>query len=211
MTVLRIVVANVALALSVVTTGQAQQPAAPMVNVITAEKRPVTESARFVGRVEAVERVDIRARVTGYLEGVLFKDGDNVKTGAALYHIEKGPFEAAVQQAKATMLRARAQLDNAGIQRQRAEDLLRSGSGPVATRDDRVAAEKIAAGELAAAEAGVKTAEINLAYTDISAPIDGRIGRTAVTRGNVVGPELRCPYYNRQLGPHVRHISGQPA
>lgn len=189
MTVLRIVVANVALALSVVTSGQAQQPAVPVVNVITAEKRPVTESARFVGRVEAVERVDIRARVTGYLEGVLFKDGDNVKTGAALYHIEKGPFEAAVQQAKATMLRARAQLDNAGIQRQRAEDLLRSGSGPVATRDDRVAAEKIAAGELAAAEAGVKTAEINLAYTDISAPIDGRIGRTAVTRGNVVGPD----------------------
>ena len=211
MTVLRIVVANVALALSVVTTGQAQQPPPPTVNVVTAEKRPVTEAVRFVGRIEAIERVDIRARVNGYLEGVLFKDGDNVKTGAALYHIEKGPFEAAVQQAKATMLRARAQLDNATIQRQRAEDLLRSNSGTVATRDDRIAAEKIAAGDLAAAEAGLKTAEINLAYTDITSPIDGQIGRTAVTRGNVVGPDFGDPHDDRQLKPHVCHVSGQSA
>ena len=189
MLTLRTIVASFGLGLLVLAAAQAQQTPAPTVNVVTAEKRPVTDSARFVGRVEAIERVDIRARVNGYLEGVLFKDGDNVKTGAALYHIEKGPFEAAVQQAKATVLRARAQVDNATIQRQRAEDLLRSSSGTVATRDDRIAAEKIAGGELAAAEAGLKTAEINLAYTDITSPIDGRIGRTAVTRGNVVGPD----------------------
>jgi membrane fusion protein (multidrug efflux system) len=186
---LRLVVASIAFGLPVLVAAQAQQPPAPTVNVITAEKRPVTDSARFVGRIEAVERVDIRARVTGYLEDVHFQDGQLVKTGAALYHIEKGPFEAAVQQAKATMLRARAQLDNATVQRQRAEELLRSNSGTVATRDDRIAAEKIAAGDLAAAEAGLKTAEINLAYTDITSPIDGRIGRTSVTRGNVVGPD----------------------
>jgi membrane fusion protein, multidrug efflux system len=157
--------------------------------VITAEKRPVTESVRFVGRIQAIERVDVRARVTGFLEEVLFQDGDRVKTGAPLYRIEKGPFEAAVEQAKATLLRAQAQLDNATIQRHRAEDLLRSSSGSVATRDDRVAAEKAAHGDVAAAEAALKTAEINLAYTDINSPIDGRIGRTAVTRGNVVGPD----------------------
>lgn len=189
MLTLRTIAASLALYLLPLVGAQAQQPPPPTVNVVTAEKRPVTEAVRFVGRIEAIERVDIRARVNGYLEGVLFKDGDNVKTGAALYHIEKGPFEAAVQQAKATMLRARAQLDNATIQRQRAEDLLRSNSGTVATRDDRIAAEKIAAGDLAAAEAGLKTAEINLAYTDITSPIDGQIGRTAVTRGNVVGPD----------------------
>ena len=180
---------SIALVLSGIFAAQAQQPAAPTVYVIAAEKRPVTESVRFVGRIEAVERVDIRARVTGYLEDVHFQDGQLVKTGAALYYIEKGPFEAAVEQAKATMLRARAQLENAAIQRQRAEDLLRSNSTSVATRDDRVAAEKVAQGDLAAAEAGLKTAQINLAYTDITSPIDGRIGRTAVTRGNVVGPD----------------------
>ena len=186
---MRAIVASFALGLSFVVAAQAQQPAAPTVSVITAEKRPVTESVRFVGRIQAIERVDVRARVTGFLEEVLFQDGDRVKTGAPLYRIEKGPFEAAVEQAKATLLRAQAQLDNATIQRHRAEDLLRSSAGSVATRDDRVAAEKAAHGDVAAAEAALKTAEINLAYTDINSPIDGRIGRTAVTRGNVVGPD----------------------
>ena len=189
MLTLRTIVAGLALGLPAFVGAQGQQPVAPTVTVIAAEKRPVTESTRFVGRIEAVERVDIRARVTGYLEDVHFQDGQFVKTGAALYHIEKGPFEAAVQQAQATVLRARAQLDNAAVQRQRAEDLLRSNSTSTATRDDRLAAEKSAAGDLAAAEAGLKAAEINLAYTDITAPIDGRVGRTAVTRGNVVGPD----------------------
>jgi membrane fusion protein (multidrug efflux system) len=186
---MRAIVASFALGLSIVVAAQAQQPAAPTVSVITAEKRPVTESVRFVGRIQAIERVDVRARVTGFLEEVLFQDGDRVKTGAPLYRIEKGPFEAAVEQAKATLLRAQAQLDNATIQRHRAEDLLRSSAGSVATRDDRVAAEKAAQGDVAAAEATLKTAEINLAYTDINSPIDGRIGRTALTRGNVVGPD----------------------
>jgi membrane fusion protein (multidrug efflux system) len=186
---MRAIVAIFALGLSFVVAAQAQQPAAPTVSVVTAEKRPVTESVRFVGRIQAIERVDVRARVTGFLEEVLFQDGDRVKTGAPLYRIEKGPFEAAVEQAKATLLRAQAQLDNATIQRHRADDLLRSSAGSVATRDDRVAAEKATQGDVAAAEAALKTAEINLAYTDINSPIDGRIGRTAVTRGNVVGPD----------------------
>ena len=177
------------LALGVPATIFAQQ-ATPTVSVITAEKRPITESVRFVGRIQAIDRVDVRARVIGFLEEVLFQDGQQVKTGDALYRIEKGPFEASVQQAKASVLRAQAQLDNATIQRQRAEDLLKSSSGTVANRDDRIAAQKGASGDLAAAEANLRTAEINLAYTDINSPIDGRIGRTAVTRGNVVGPDF---------------------
>jgi len=189
MPVLRKVITSLAFGIPLLISAHAQQQATPTVSVITAEKRPVTEAVRFVGRIQAIERVDIRARVTGFLEEVLFQDGDRVKTGAALYRIEKGPFEAAVEQAKATVLRVRAQLDNATTQRQRAEDLLKSSSGTVANRDDRIAAEKAAAGDLAAAEAALKTAEINLGYTDINSPIDGRIGRTAVTRGNVVGPD----------------------
>lgn len=78
MPTLRIIAASVTLGLPVMVAAQAQQPVAPTVTVIAAEKRPITESTRFVGRIEAIERVDIRARVTGYLEAVLFKDGDLV-------------------------------------------------------------------------------------------------------------------------------------
>ena len=79
---MRAILASFALGLPIVVAAQAQQPAAPTVSVITAEKRPVTESVRFVGRIQAIERVDVRARVTGFLEEVLFQDGDRVKTGA---------------------------------------------------------------------------------------------------------------------------------
>src|SRR5215467_9042404 len=167
----------------------AQQPTIPTVGVITAEKRPVTESVRFVGRIQAIERVDVRARVTGYLDDVLFKDGDLVKVDTPLYRIEKGPFEAAVEQAEAAKLRAQALLENSTLQLQRAEELLKTSATSVAIRDERLASQKAAQGDLTAAEAALKTAEINLAYTDINSPIDGRIGRTAVTRGNVVGPD----------------------
>ena len=183
----RIIAATLALGLSA-PIAQAQQPGAATVSVIKAEKRPVTESVRFVGRIQAIERVDIRARVTGYLEDVLFKDGDLVKTGTPLYRIEKGPFEAAVEQAKAAKLRAQALLENATLQLQRSEELLKTSATSIAVRDERLATQKAAQGDLTGAEAALKTAEINLAYTDINSPIDGRIGRTAVTRGNVVGP-----------------------
>ena len=184
----RIIAATLALGLSA-PIAQAQQPGAATVSVIKAEKRPVTESVRFVGRIQAIERVDIRARVTGYLEDVLFKDGDLVKTGTPLYRIEKGPFEAAVEQAKAAKLRAQALLENATLQLQRSEELLKTSATSIAVRDERLATQKAAQGDLTGAEAALKTAEINLAYTDINSPIDGRIGRTAVTRGNVVGPD----------------------
>ncbi|MGB6915733.1 MAG: biotin/lipoyl-binding protein, partial [Pseudolabrys sp.] len=90
----RIFAASFVFVLPALVVSHAQQPTIPTVNVITAEKRPVTESVRFVGRIQAIERVDIRARVTGYLENVLFKDGEQVKTGTPLYRIERGPFEA---------------------------------------------------------------------------------------------------------------------
>src|SRR5262245_58623889 len=136
MSVLRIPLAAFGIiALSASLVRHAQQPTMPTVSVITAEKRPVTESVRFVGRVQAIERVDVRARVTGYLDDVLFKDGDLVKTGTPLYRIEKGPFEAAVEQAKAAKLRAQALLENATLQLQRAEELLKTSATSVAVRE----------------------------------------------------------------------------
>ena len=86
----------------------AQQPSTIQVGVVPAEKITLADTNRFVGRIEAIERVDIRARVTGFLEKVDFKDGDRVKEGAPLYQIERGPFEAAVQQARAAVEKAQA-------------------------------------------------------------------------------------------------------
>src|SRR6478735_11325799 len=99
-------------ACAVATAVAQQQPQTVPVNVVTAEKRAVSEAGRFVGRIEAVERVDIRARVTGFLDAVLFKDGERIKTGKPLYRIEKPPFQAKLEQAQADVLRAQAQLDN---------------------------------------------------------------------------------------------------
>lgn len=171
------------------TLAHAQQPAIPTVGILNAEKTTAAETQTFVGRIEAVERVDVRARVTGYLTSVLFKDGEDVKVGTQLYRIERGPFEAALQQAQANVTRNEAQLKNATLQRERADELVKTNAIPIATRDDRVTAEKTAQGNLAAVEADKKTAEINLGYTEINSPINGKIGRTSVTPGNVVGPD----------------------
>ena len=178
-------------ALGLGTTALAQQPAptAVPVGTVMAEKRAVTQTADFVGRIEAVNRVDVRARVTGYLEDVLFKDGSTVAEGAPLFRIERAPFEAAVEQAQGALERAQGTLQNATVQRQRAEELLKTNAGSVAIRDQRVAEEKGAQGDATTAEANLKTAQINLGYTEIKAPIAGRIGRTKVTKGNVVSPD----------------------
>ncbi|MCP4561638.1 MAG: efflux RND transporter periplasmic adaptor subunit [Bosea sp.] len=169
----------------------AQQPAptAVPVGTVIAERRAITQTADFVGRIEAVNRVDVRARVTGYLEDVLFKDGSTVAEGAPLFRIERAPFEAAVEQAQGALERAQGTLQNATVQRQRAEELLKTSAGSVAIRDQRVAEEKGAQGDQTTAEANLKTAQINLGYTEIKAPIAGRIGRTKVTKGNVVSPD----------------------
>lgn len=168
----------------------AQAGAPPPVQVVTtpAERKPITPEASFVGRVQATNRVDIAARVTGFLEAVTFTEGDTVAAGAKLFEIEPGPFEAAVMQAEGEVLRAQAQLTNATLQRQRADELVKTSAMPVSQRDERVAAEESAKGALEIARAGLANAKINLGYTNITAPIAGRIGRAGVTKGNVVGP-----------------------
>jgi membrane fusion protein, multidrug efflux system len=164
-------------------------PAAVPVGTVAAALQPITPGADFVGRVEAIDRVEIRARVTGFLLETFFKEGDTVQEGAKLFQIDPAPFDAALQQAQGALLQAQGTLDNATTQRARAEELLKTNATSVATRDDRLAAERNAQGALAMAQANVKTAQINLDYTTIVAPIAGRIGRAKVSRGNVVSPE----------------------
>lgn len=165
-----------------------QAPPAVAVGVVAAEKRAINQTADFVGRVVAVERVEITARIEGYLEEVLFQEGEIVKAGTPLYTIEKGQYEAAVQQARGELERSKASLTLAQAQRERAVELSRTGAGTVVARDQAVAVEAQSKGAMMTNEAALMTAEINLGYTDIVAPITGRIGRTSVTKGNVVGP-----------------------
>jgi membrane fusion protein, multidrug efflux system len=166
----------------------AQQPAAIPVGTVQAERRPIEKTLDFVGRVEAVNRVEISARVQGYLEAVLFKEGDAIKEGTALYRIEPGLFQAAVEQAQGALERSKASKSLTELQLQRAEDLLAKNAGTVVARDQALAADQQAKGAVMTDEASLQTAQINLGYTEIASPIAGKIGRTNITKGNVVGP-----------------------
>jgi membrane fusion protein (multidrug efflux system) len=166
----------------------AQQSAAPAVGVRVASLKGVSQSFEFVGRVKAIEKVDIRARVEGFLEKVLFKEGDDVKVGDLLYQIEKVQFQAQVDQAEANLAVAQAELTNAKLQYDRQLELSKRQYSPQSTVDQDKAALDSAAGKVLQAKAALTQAKVNLDYTDIRAPIAGRIGRTAVTVGNLVNP-----------------------
>jgi membrane fusion protein, multidrug efflux system len=171
------------------TAAQEPQQTAVPVGTVVAGKRPIAESLDFVGRVEAINRVDVRARVTGYLEAVLFKEGDLVKERAPLYQIEKGLFQAAVEQAQGALENSQATKVLSAIQLKRAEELMTKQAGTVVARDQALAADKQADGSILTNQANLDTAKINLGYTDIISPIAGKIGKTNVTKGNVVGPD----------------------
>jgi len=166
----------------------AQAPAVP-VGVLAVAEEDVTQSTSFIGRIEAVDRVSLVARVTGFLEQQAFRDGQDVKADDLLFVIEREPFVATVNAAKATLASAEAQKLNAELQLARAEELLRTNNIPVATRDQRRAEQAAAAAAVLEARAALETAEINLGYTLIRAPVAGRIGRAAASVGNVVSPQ----------------------
>jgi len=167
---------------------QGDPPAVP-VGTVSAERKPIAKTFDFVGRVEAINRVAVRARVTGYLDAVLFKEGDLIQEGAPLYRIEKDQFQASVEQAQGALERSKAAKTLAEVQLQRAQDLLDKQAGSVVQRDQARAADQTAAGTIMQDEAALQTAKINLGYTDIVSPITGKVGRTNITKGNVVGPD----------------------
>jgi membrane fusion protein (multidrug efflux system) len=168
---------------------QQSAPTAVPVATVVARPQPIAQTLDFVGRIDAINRVDIRARVTGYLEAVLFKEGDLVKEGAALYRIEKGLFEAAVSQAQGALETSKAQHELHVKNLKRQQELVAKDVGTAVKLDEVTAQETEAKGAIMTNEGNLQTAQINLGYTDITAPITGKIGRTSVTKGNVVGPD----------------------
>jgi membrane fusion protein (multidrug efflux system) len=167
---------------------QEPQPAVVPVGTVVASRRPIAETGDFVGRIEAINRVEVNARVTGYLEAVLFREGDAVKEGDRLYSIEKGLFQAAVEQAQGELEKSQAAKVLTAIQLQRAEDLATKQAGTLVARDQALSADKQAEGAIMIDQANLQTAQINLGYTDIVSPIAGKIGKTNITKGNVVSP-----------------------
>lgn len=166
----------------------AQQQQTVPVGTVYAERRPISQSRDFVGRVEAIDRVSVQARVTGYLEAILFTEGDFVKKGDPIYQIERGLFQAAVEQAQGTLERSKAAKTLTQIQLQRAEELLARNAGTAVARDQALAADQQAEGQILSDQANLDNANINLGYTDIRAPISGKISKSNITVGNVVGP-----------------------
>jgi membrane fusion protein (multidrug efflux system) len=160
----------------------------PAVGVIEATKRPVTETSEFLGRIEAPNRVSVVARVTAFLEKRLFNEGAEVKTGELLYHLERGPFEADLATKQATVEQLQATLVNAKLTADRARTLLGGPAGQQSTYDAAIANQRSFEAQVQSAQAQVQLSQINLDYTEIHSPIDGKIGRTAVTEGNVVNP-----------------------
>ena len=170
--------------------GHAQAPGGPppSVGVAKAEQTAITETSEFIGRVQAIDRVALTARVTAFLDERLFKEGTEVQQGDLLFRLERAPFEAAVQQQEAAVADTSSRLANANIQLGRAQSLLSTPAGQRSTVDDLVAAQRSQAALVLSAQAQLRAAQINLAYTEIRAPVAGKISRTNITIGNVVSP-----------------------
>jgi membrane fusion protein (multidrug efflux system) len=160
----------------------------PAVGIVEAIKRPITETSEFLGRIQGVNRVNVVARVTAFLEKRLFNEGDEIKKGDELYHLERGPFEADLASKKAQVAQLQATLENAKLTTERARILLSGPAGQQSTYDAALANQRSLEAQVQAAQAQVQASQINLDYTEIRSPIDGKIGRTAVTEGNVVSP-----------------------
>jgi len=166
----------------------AQNPPQAVVGVAPVEVREITADTEFVGRVEAINSVDIRARVTGVIQDRPFQEGQLVRKGDLLYLIERAPYEAALAGAKAALARAQATERNAHRALQRAQQLARTGTATQVALEQAKTTYESAVANSGTADANLRQAQLNLDYTRITSPIDGRIGQAAYSIGSLVTP-----------------------
>ena len=162
-------------------------------------KRLVADHDEYVGRFVAVDAIEMRARVSGYLDAIHFKDGQLVKKGDLLFTIDRRPFEASLAQAQANLAQARANLAFAEADLARGQGLVRGSTITQQTFDQRTQAKGVAEASVAAQEAAVRQATLDLEFTELRAPVSGRIGDRRVSR--------RQPGHGRDDGHHdaARH------
>jgi membrane fusion protein (multidrug efflux system) len=163
-------------------------PPAPAVTVVPVATREVTDTAEFVGRVVAIDKVEVVARVPGFIEKRYFTEGQEVKKGDLLFRIEQQTYKALVDQQLAAVAKAKAVEANAVLQLDRGRELGRSLNISQSTIDQRAADAGTAKADVMVAQAALEQAKINFDYTAIHSPIDGRIGLANYTVGNLVGP-----------------------
>ena len=187
---LALIVALVALAGCSKPHAQPAAPAAPPVSVAAALEQEVVETVDFPGRIEAVESVEVRARVNGYLQAVRFRPGAQVRKGDLLFIIDPRPFEAELARAEATLANTRAQLELARTELARQEQLLAERATSRREYDDAAARLRQFDAQIRANQASVESARLSLAYTRITAPVDGRVGKAEITVGNLVQGEV---------------------
>jgi len=163
-------------------------PPPPAVVVASVERKDVTPSTDFNGRVEAVDKVELRARVEGFLQQRLFEEGSDVKAGDLMFVIEKAPYEANVTRATADLAQAQASLSEARASAARFRKAAKSGAVSQQQLDEAIAKEQVAEAQVLETQAKLQRAELDLSYTDVIAPVSGRIGRERYTVGNLVEP-----------------------
>lgn len=166
---------------------QAAAPPPPQVGVVKVEASPVPVVQQLPGRLEASRVAEVRARAAGIVQQRVFEEGSEVEAGEVLFRIDPAPLKAALASAEAQLMRAQANLKQARITVDRYQPLVKSNAISRQDYDNALAARDQAAAEVAAAKAAVDSAELNLGYATVTAPISGRIGRAMVTEGALVG------------------------
>jgi RND family efflux transporter MFP subunit len=168
------------------TRAQTAPPAPPEVTIAHPARKMVADEEEYVGRFVAVDAVEVRARVSGYLDAIHFRDGQMVKAGDPLFTIDRRPFQAALEQAQATLEQAKANLAFAEGDLARGRRLKLDTTITQQTLDQRVQAKRVAEATVHAQEAAVHQAQLDLQFTELKAPVSGRIGDRRVSIGNLV-------------------------